>query len=182
MKIKYKNLLVTAAILISQQAYSATVTWNDVDYSAGINDVFTLDVVGKNFTGNVDGGGVNILYDSTVLNVLSVSVDDYYWDFLNYDGTIDNTAGSVSSIIVNAFSSNTGDFTVASVEFQAVGAGVTDLALNDFYFNPWAGGGEPISTSYINGSVTVSNVPVPAAAWLFGSSLLALTGFTRKRS
>ena len=98
MKIEYKNLLAFASILMSQQAYSATVTWSDVDYSAGINDVFTLDVVGKNFTGNVDGGG------------------------------------------------------------------------------------EPISTSYINGSVTVSNVPVPAAAWLFGSSLLALTGLARKRS
>ncbi|ARN75733.1 VPLPA-CTERM sorting domain-containing protein [Oceanicoccus sagamiensis] len=181
MKNKYKEFLIVALMLAGQHAYAATVSWDDVDYTAGLNDVFTLDIVGSDFSSNVDGGGVNILFDASVLNVLSVSIDGGYWDFFNDTGTINNGVGTVNGIMVNAFSSVIGDFTVASVEFQAIGTGVTDLTLNEFSLNPWASSGSLIDHNYINGSVTVSSVPVPAAAWLFGSALIGLAGIKRKK-
>ena len=175
MKNNYKNLVFFILVLFIQQAQSATISLSDTNYSANINDIFTLDIIGQDFTSNVDGGGVNIIFDPAIINVLSVSIDNDFWDFMNMEGTINNTLGTVNGIMVNALSSTTDNFTVASIEFQAITGGTTNILLNDFSFNPWSSGGETISTSYVTGQVTVSNVPIPAAAWLFGSALIGLT-------
>ena len=175
MKNNYKNLVFFILALFIQQAQSATISLSDRNYSANINDIFTLDIIGQDFTSNVDGGGVNIIFDPAIINVLSVSIDNDFWDFMNMEGTINNTLGTVNGIMVNALSSTTDNFTVASIEFQAITGGTTNILLNDFSFNPWSSGGETISTSYVTGQVTVSNVPIPATAWLFGSALIGLT-------
>ena len=66
---------------------------------------------------------------------------------------------------------------------------------NDFYFiigAPSTGSptylgaglslaGQTGTVAASSGSVTVSAVPLPAAAWLFGSGLICLAGITRKR-
>ena len=184
MKKLYKKLFIIASVLLSQQVSAATITWNVPDYSAGLNDVFTLDVIGTGFVGNVDGGGVNISYDATVLNVLSVSIDENIWDLGAgiSTGTIDNSVGTVNGITVNAFSSVTGDFIVASIEFLAVGAGLTDTALSEYILNPWGSGGNPINPDHVPGLVTVSAVPLPAAVWLFGAGLAALLGIARRKA
>jgi hypothetical protein len=120
-----------------------------------------------------------------VLDVLCVYNEEKIWDFWSggiSTGTIDNTVGTVNGIMVNALSSVIGDFIVASVEFQAVGAGITDTALSEFAFNPWGSGGTPINPGYVPGLVTVSAVPLPAAVWLFGTGLVALLGFTRRKA
>ena len=175
MKNNYKNLVFFILALFIQQAQSATISLSDANYSANINDIFTLDIIGQDFTSNVDGGGVNIIFDPAIINVLSVSIDNDFWDFMNMEGTINNTLGTVNGIMVNALSSTTDNFTIASIEFQAITGGTTNILLNDFSFNPWSSGGETISTSYVTGQVTVSNVPIPTAAWLFGSALIGLT-------
>ncbi|RDH80810.1 MAG: hypothetical protein DIZ80_17465 [endosymbiont of Galathealinum brachiosum] len=185
MKKTFKKAVVIASIFFVQHLHAATITWDSVDYTSDLNSVFTLDIIGTDFLTNVDGGGVNISFDSNVLNVLSVSVDENLWDFgsggIN-TGTIDNNVGTVNSIYVNAWSTVSGNFSVASVMFEAVGAGTTDLTLSEFAFNPWASGGSLIDHNYVAGSVSVSAVPVPAAVWLFGSGLIALSGFARKKS
>ncbi len=42
--------------------------------------------------------------------------------------------------------------------------------------------GESAPNNTFSGLVSISQVPVPAAAWLFGSAVLGLAGYARKRS
>lgn len=175
-----KNILVFALLIFSSHLQAAMITWNSINNTYNQNDIFTLDVIGTDFVSNVDGGGVDITYNSSVLNVLSITIDELVWDFAVSPGIIDNGAGTVNGLYVNAFSPVTGDFTVASIEFQVIGTTGSNsaLTLTEYALNPWASGGLPINPSYTNGNVSV--VPVPAAAWLFASGLIALVSVARQ--
>jgi len=184
MKLLIKTAAAAAILLVAQQLQAATISWNDIDYSTNLNNVFTLDITGSDFDMNVDGGGVNLSYDPSIVNVLSVSIDESVWDFGSEGvdtGSINNTVGTVNGITVNAWSEVTDDFVVASVDFIAVGSGVTDLTLNEFYFNPWASTGNSISPLFQAGEVTVSSVPVPGAVWLFTSGMMGLIGLSKRK-
>lgn len=178
-----KTAVTAAILLLAQQLQAATIAWNDMDHTAFLSDVFTLDIIGTDFNANVDGGGVNLSYDPNVVNVLSVSIDESVWDFgaQGIDtGSIDNTVGTVSGIMVNAWSDVSADFVVASVNFVAVGLGITDLSLNEFNFNPWASAGNALNPLHLAGHVEVSNVPVPGAVWLFSSGMMGLIGMAKR--
>ena len=185
-KIQIKILFI-AMVLFSGYLNAATITWNPTDSIVNQGDTFSLDVVGLGFVSNVDGGGVNLSFDPTKLNVLSVTIDELVWDFGPAGistGTIDNGAGTVSGIMVNALSDVTGDFTVATIQFLEISGGSflnSSIGITEYALNPWASGGSEINPGYVNGTVTaVSAVPVPAAVWLFGSGLLALTSIVRR--
>jgi len=184
MKLLIKTAAAAAILLVAQQLQAATISWNDIDYSTNLNNVFTLDITGSDFDVNVDGGGVNLSYDPNIVNVLSVSIDESVWDFGSEGvdtGSINNTVGTVNGITVNAWSEVTDDFVVASVDFIAVGSGVTDLTLNEFYFNPWASTGNSINPLFQAGEVTVSSVPIPGAVWLFASGMMGLIGLSKRK-
>lgn len=178
-----KNILFTVLLVFSSHLQAALITWDSTSNVYNQNDIFTLDVIGTGFIDLVDGGGVNISFDPNVLNVLSVSIDELVWNFGGAGistGTINNVAGTVNGIMVNAFPPvGTADFIVASIQFQAVGLGISSLTLSEYVLNPWASGGSAINPGYLNGSV--SAVPVPAAAWLFGSGLIALFSVARSK-
>ena len=182
-----KNILFVVVLLFSNYLNASTITWDTVNSYPGENDIFNLDIVGLGFVDNVDGGGVNISFDPSVVNVLSVSIDPLVWNlgFPGVDpGVIDNGAGTVSGIKVNTMLTDvTGDFIVATVQFQVVGAlGLSSsLALSDVGANPWASGGFAIDPypTFVGGQVFVA--PVPSAVWLFGSGLLALTSLARRK-
>ena len=177
-------ILFTISLLFSAYSQAAFITWNSTANNVGESSVFTLNVIGTGFVDNVDGGGIDLSFDPSVLNVLSVSIDTVVWDFTTSTGIIDNVAGTVNGIAVTALSSVTGDFSVASIEFQAVGiAGLnTDLLLAEYALNPWASGGSNITPlSFVNANVAISPVPVPAAVWLFGSGLLTLLSVARRK-
>jgi len=171
-----KIIAVISMLLLSGQLSANTITWSSSTSNVNINDVFTIDIIGTGFLNNVDGGGIDFSYDANVLNVLSVSIDENVWDLgagIN-TGSIDNTLGVVGGISVNAWSNVTGDFSVTSITFQAISGGATSLSLSEWALNPWASNGNIINPNFVNATVNV--VPVPAAAWLFGSGLIALLG------
>jgi len=179
-KINKYFLLVLA--LFAGNSNAATITWGNVETNATLNDVFSVDVIGVNFINNVDGGGVNIGFDSSVLNVLLVSINETVWDFGGSGistGTIDNATGAVSGVMVNADSNVSGDFVVASIQFRVVGNGSSALSLTEYALNPWASGGSAINPAFVN--ETFSTIPVPAAVWLFGSGLIGLIGIAKRK-
>lgn len=182
------KLICIASVVLCGQVSAASIGWGSSPAVIEVNDIFTVDIVGNGFTSNVDGGGVNFSYDSSVLNILAVSIDGSVWDFGGTGistGTIDNGAGSVDGIMMNTFGNVTGNFVVATVQFQAMGIGTSGLDLSEFLLNPWASGGSLLNPDFLGGSLTVSApsavVPVPAAAWLFGSGLLGLIGMARRK-
>lgn len=181
-----RKIVFLTLVLLSGHISASTITWGTAPALIGVNDVFTINVIGTGFVTNVDGGGVNISYNSSVLNVLSVSINEAVWDLGVgiSSGTTDNVAGTVDGIMVNAWSAVTGDFSVASIQMQAIGAGDSYLSLSEYGLNPWASGGALINPSFVDSSISVeaaSPVPVPAAVWLFGSGLIGLISIARKK-
>ena len=168
--------LVLVILAASSNSYAATVTFNPNPDTVSLGQTFNLDIIGLNFLVITDGGGVNFTFDQNIVQVNSVSIDTGVWDFGPTgisEGTIDNVAGTVTGIAVNAISDvGPGNFIVATVEFVAFGLGSTDLILTEFSpENPFASGGNLINPSFSNGFVTVTAVPLPAAVWLFISGI-----------
>lgn len=99
------------------------------------------------------GENIHFLYDETVLSGESYSFD-YFSLQLTNDIPID---------------------TIIDLTYVAMGfANIPPVIPN----NP--NGYEFVVTA--NGFSTVTVVPIPAAAWLFGSALLGLAGFSKRRS
>jgi len=183
-----KKLIFVISMFVGSYASAATITFDSPAINVNTNDVFTVNVIGNNFVGNVDGGGINLSFNNSVLNVLSVNINESVWDFGGFGintGTINNSNGTLDGVMVNTFANVTGNFIVASIEIQAIAEGNSSLLLSEYGFNPWASGGSLINPDFIDGSVNVSSVstvPVPAAIWLFGSGLIGLVGFSRRKS
>ncbi len=180
-----KKIMAVFLLLFSGCVSAATIGWDTAPASINVGDSFSLNILGSGFTSNVDGGGVNFSYDSSILNVTSVSINGSVWDFGGAGistGVIDNGAGTVDGVMVNTFGAVTGDFTVATIQFMAIGTGTSALSLIEYALNPWASGGSLINPIMEDGSLTVvQTVPVPAAFWLFGSGLLGLIGFAKRK-
>lgn len=181
-----KKIMAIFLLLFSGCVSAATIGWDTAPASINVGDSFSLNILGSGFISNVDGGGVNFSYDSSILNVTSVSIDGSVWDFGSAGistGVIDNGAGTVDGIMVNTFSDVIGSFDVATIQFLAIGSGTSALNLAEYALNPWASGGSLINPIMAGSSLTVlQSVPVPAAVWLFGSGLLGLIGLARRKA
>jgi hypothetical protein len=103
------------------------------------------------------------------------------WSFVNDFGTIDNTNGELNEVRVSDFPGVTGGFTVATIEFLATGLGTSAIELTESIENPWASNGSTIDPVLLNIS-SVQVVPIPAAIWLFGTSLFVLTVISKRRA
>lgn len=150
-------LIICAALVWAIQPVSAAdVSFSPNPESVDVGVVFSLDVVGVDFSSIVDGGGISISFDPAVVNVLSVSIDPSIWNFVNSTGQIDNVVGTVSDILVSAFPGvGSGNFVVATIEFEATGSGTTELALTESALNPFANDGQLINPAFLNGFVSV---------------------------
>lgn len=178
-----KIIITLCVFLFSGCISAANITWGSASSNVSSGDVFTIDIVGTGFISNVDGGGVGFAYDSAVLNVQSISIDESVWDLGAgiRQGVIDNALGEVNGISVNAWSSVSGSFSVASVTFMAIGTGESALSLFDWSTNPWASNGQLINPVYTSATVSVSSVPLPASFWLFATGILGLFRLVKQK-
>ncbi len=178
----YLPLVALVSLLLSGTCHATalpTISFSPPFQAVTQGQTFSLDVVGNGFPAT-EGGGVDISFDASIVHVLGVTLDPV-WTFTlaNSVGTIDNVAGTVSNISVGALPGvPTGSFTVATVEFQAMGLGSTMLSMTEPSNNPWGSGGSAIGVSFDPGTVSV--VPIPAALWMFGSGLIGLAGIGRR--
>jgi hypothetical protein len=183
-----KYLLLAALMSTSISGLAATV---DMSFSPqaqilGMNVSGSVNIVGTYNADAVElllGGALDLSYDETIINVTSVSITAPT-DIGSDNGTIDNNAGTVDRMGFATFAGVAGgNFMFATVNFDTVGLGTTVLQLtdsNDLVFR-WVN--EDLSAVGVNtvaGSITV--VPLPAAAWLFGSALLGLGVVKRKKA
>lgn len=183
-KVFTQSIITLTLMLVGSVAAQAASVGFSPDNTTVVNGAtFSMDLVGTGFnSGDLDGGGINFTYDASVVQVTSITVDTVIWEFFSDDGMIDNVLGSGIEIQFNSFQSRTGDLFFATVEFIAVDVGTSLLGLAEFGGNPFATGGQlyPGLAFAQSGSITVSAVPVPAAAWLFASAL-GFAGWLRRR-
>ncbi len=126
----------------------------------------TLDLSGWNMTWNGIpaqplGGGIQDCGTSTD----GVCVRDS--GYPDIAGTYDNGTGLATITCANASCSNSSTFTL---DYAAV-----------FEQGDITGAGGALYGLHLEGVISGTAVPVPAAAWLFGSGLLGLIGIAKKR-
>ena len=174
--------------LLFGHANAANISFDAASSTTSLGETFSLSIIGTGFLDSVDGGGINLSFNKDVISVLSVSINEEVWDFGDFGistGTIDNSLGTVNGIMVNTFADVGTTFTVVTIDFQAIGFGLSNLFLNEYNLNPWASGGSVINPVYDSSLVTVEAeaevVPVPAAVWLFGSGLIGLIGIASRK-
>ena len=164
------------SILFNTSVMAATVGFDPNPKQASVGEVFTVDIVGSEFTIEqpLAGGTFDIGFDSTYVQINSVSIDPH-WDFLPQGG--EPTDGNVwIGVAFDAFVNDAlaGDFTIATVNLTALSEGLSEIVILDSQlFSP----SERLFPDLPPGAVVV---PVPAALWLFGSGIIGLIGVARK--
>lgn len=142
-----------------------------------IGDTFFVDIVANYVEPNVlVGGSVSFDFDASIVNIVGITVNTAIADISSSSGTIDNTTntgGKVDTIGFATFLDNAVNiFDIATIEFEAIEAGTTQLILSDpgdLVF-AWANSDiEAVTPNFTNGSITV--IPLPAAIWFLASGL-----------
>jgi hypothetical protein len=172
---------------------ASSITVDPQDSSVLLGATFDVKVIGLDFTGGATGtlgGGFIVDWDPSVLALDSYSLtfpgDQFFAQVPVQDDVTGYLNADVSSFLTGV---TTADFEIAVLTFSAVGPGVSalDLSVGTYPLGSdivWADGDgyePPSQPVFVDGSVTVSAVPVPAAVWLFGSGLLGLVGVARRR-
>lgn len=144
----------------------------------------TLDLVleGTNFTDAVDGAAFTFSWDPTVLQYIGMTVANPPWDTAAVNDA-NAAAGIVDFVFLGqSVGASTGQFGLATLSFNVIGATGTDIVFADSSFGGFvAPGGIAVPVTYVNAQVFLGPIPVPAAVWLFGSGLLGLLGIARRR-
>ncbi|TGD75432.1 VPLPA-CTERM sorting domain-containing protein [Mangrovimicrobium sediminis] len=152
-------------------------------------DVFDVTIEGTDFTDGTIGGGFSLSWDASVLEVQSYTLTFVGDQTFGQAGTLDNVAGTLMNADVTSLNGTANAaFQIASITFAAIGTGNTllDLAIGTFPGGSprvWADatGFNDTNPLFYDGKVAVNPVPVPAAAWLFGSGLLGLGSLSRRK-
>jgi hypothetical protein len=186
-----KHYLTIFGLMIASASFNvsaATLGWNPSDSFQNVGDVFTLTLTGDGFTNGTVGGGFTVGWDASVLSLDNVdlsifpgsSVGSGPFDF-NFI-TIDNVAGT-ANIDVNGFAT-VSSFNIGSFLFTAVNPGFSNTAISISNLNVWADSSFNLidpQPGFTNGTVTVSSVPLPPSVLLFGSGLIGMITFGRRK-
>jgi hypothetical protein len=185
-----KSLILLIALVISINIYghsdAQTITWSDVNPTVTVGDTFIMTIVGNSFTDGSSGGGLDISWTAGILNLQSIN-RTFPGDMkFGQDGTINNTAGTLSDLSVSSFdgTDNT-SFDIAQLTFLALAPGSSTNTITidsvdkwyDYDFNPISP--DPAT---IGGSVTVNAIPIPSTVLLLGGGLAVLVGLRRRKS
>gem|GEM_PF-6617433 len=152
-------------------------------------EMFTVTVSNAAFE-QTGGATLGILWNAAVLDLNSISLAPGAFSGLapSAPSQAEQDAGDIPlfSIFGDLFNPSTdpvGDFDSFILEFVAVSAGMSNIIINESGVSRgWNRSDATIigGIVYNQASVTVSAVPVPAAAWLLGSAL-GLLCWARRR-
>ena len=118
------------------------------------NETVTVDIVMQDFPVS-EGGGVSLKFNPAIIRVTGVELDTVNWNLAGKTGAIDNEAGVVADILFSNFKGVSGAATIATVEFQAIKSGKTQLKLTESSLNPFASGGSHIPVTFERSTIKV---------------------------
>ena len=179
--------LLLVSVHLSPTAHAALVTnLNNISIDGALYDVTFHTGTENKFNSLWDSNGDHVFgNDSSVFNAAPTFFGDQAGANLAAAAIIE-----ALGLIDGTISTTSDDFFVG---YQYFGGGVgvvkdgdTDVTI-DFVFDHGAANGFGLNPAFVFGSVSwvsfqeVSAVPVPAAAWLFGSGLLGLVAVARRK-
>ena len=150
----------------AQAAYAARVTSVADAASVRVGEEVTISVFGADFTSPLDGGGLDVQFPASLLQLDQVTIDPI-WNFMPSTGTIDNQQGTLTALSFNAFPPVAlASFKIATLEFTAQNAGAAVVTLQDNDLFVFGSGGVQVPVDFSGAAVSVSVVPEPSAALL----------------
>jgi hypothetical protein len=176
-----KTVIAAAAVLALAPAKADSTVQLLPQEPVALGDVFSVEIQGVDFVPIV-GGGLDLSFSAGMLELLSVEIDPT-WDFFSTPGDIDNDAGTLTGMSFNIWGQMSGDFTIATLLFQASATGSAVIGLStsdDWPFATIAGQIAPVTLvgSYVQIS---SPIPEPAAWLMMLSGVGGLLGLMAKR-
>lgn len=190
--------LATATLVLSVNTHAATITFTDTDLASGIqvtkngvtltttNIGGSIQFIGSGIYTGLHLGGNNTAGNYSLGFSESINSIEIEFDALSSTSTLPvetlfnfaTNSGSANISYTNQLGTTFDGSTISSTIADAQGIINFSGSFNSFSFdhNQGTQNGFVIERMVIN----TSEVPVPAAAWLFGSSLLGLMGFARR--
>jgi hypothetical protein len=138
---------------VDSEHVSGSFVYNDIDFQYTDVSLF-VDPPGVDFVDFEDVGAVD------GLGFRSVDTTDFFELDMSFFSTLN---GAAAGDVVEFDSIVTGPPTFNGCQEEVVDSGQD--------CGPW----------YSGGTITASEVPIPAAAWLFGSGLVGLVGMARRK-
>jgi|GEM_PF-3324891 len=188
------GLLGAVSLLAMSAVNAASVQVTPATQDVATGSTFNLTVSGTDL-GAAVAGAFHLSWDPTVIQLqttfaevntqITVNMPSFFLLGVSYtnDPTLNNIDISVGSLVgqVSDFAP-TGTFDIANLAFTAVGTGISPatLQIGNLAPNGWVDAAN-VGLGETYTSATVNVVPIPAAVWLFGSSLLGLVGVARRR-
>jgi hypothetical protein len=170
--------------LFANTTLAATISILPTSTEAFINDPIMVAIEGQGFSHSVDTAWVTVSWDPNILSYSGITVADPPWDSSYIDDS--NAAYGIIDTIFTGSSEGAGtDFLLAHLDFTALSLGSTKIVVSAFEGECETGACGIFSKDvelfpeYTQAKVNV--IPVPAAVWLFGTGLLGLIGFMRKK-
>lgn len=179
----FERLVLGAALFAGANAAGAAqVSLLPAVQTVNVGDVFALTIEGSGFVDNLDGGGLDLAFDPSVLQFNGPATVDAAWEFAS-DGGSAGGPGVWKDIVFNTFAhAINGTFPIATLSFTALqpSAGTpVSLSLNSGPAeNPFGSGGDLVPVTFATATIEVKAVPLPASLWLVTGALGALV---RKR-
>lgn len=180
-----KSFIFCLLLLTTPFVQASTITSSFSTNPVFLNDKVSIDLIGYFTDKAIVGGIVDVSYDTNILSRVSTDFDTGVWLPSFSRAGIDSATG-IDDLEFGRFffdlnpSADTGPVTIATLMFDAIGIGQTDIFLSGSLAE--SGVFEPITLDLDLGSVEVSAVPLPASAWLFGSAFLGLFGMGKRKS
>jgi hypothetical protein len=138
---------------------------------------FTLEIRGTDFIEALDGGGLDITYDDSILSLDAVDIAPF-WD-VGFPAPT-TPSGSIDNLFFLTTATAPASFSVAFVHFTAIANGTSPVTLVASTTNPFAADGRAEAVTLSDGTVTVPE-PGVVTSLLAGCTLLAGIGL-RTRS
>ena len=132
-----------------------TVSLSAEQVEAKQGETLTLDLNMTEFPLS-EGGGVSVQFDASMLSVSNVTINSGVWDFVNKVGSIDNDTGIINDILFSSYDGVSGDSNIASITFNVIGSGSSQISLQRSLINPFSSNGGKIVTKFINTSIQIS--------------------------
>lgn len=179
------TIMLSPASQIVADSATFTVDINAIGLPPGTPTTIELPMGSGNFvpTGSV-GGGLNVRWNAADMTLDSVVLNTTDWGFFGSSVGVDDGFGNLTNV---QFAATTpagfpGDSFLGTLTFT-LGTGVADsvISMDAIGATDWAVyAGGAFTNTYESAIVNPSEVPLPAAAWLFGSGLLGLVGVRRR--